>query len=56
MASRGNQIVWLSRAQATAVGRVEGGWVTGRRVEYYLSDQPWLSPSDTFLVRAGIWY
>jgi hypothetical protein len=36
--------------------RFEAGWVTGRRVEYYLSDQPWLSPSDTFLVRAGVWY
>jgi hypothetical protein len=36
--------------------RVEGGWVTGRSVEYYLSSQPWLSPSDTFLVRAGVWY
>jgi hypothetical protein len=36
--------------------RVEGGWVTGRSVEYYLSEQPWLNPSDTFLVRAGVWY
>ncbi|NBW85358.1 MAG: hypothetical protein EBR23_00645, partial [Planctomycetia bacterium] len=36
--------------------RAEMGWVTGRKVEYYLSDQPWLSPSDTFLVRAGVWY
>ncbi|MBU6275517.1 MAG: hypothetical protein KGQ61_02660 [Planctomycetes bacterium] len=36
--------------------RVETGWVTGRKVEYYLSDQPWLTPSDTFLVRAGVWY
>jgi len=36
--------------------RVEGGWVTGRQVEYYLSDQPWLRPSDTFVVRAGVWY
>jgi hypothetical protein len=25
-------------------------------VEYYQSSQPWLYPSDTFLVRAGIWY
>jgi hypothetical protein len=36
--------------------RLEGGWVTGRSVQYYLTDQPWLHPSDTFLVRAGIWY
>jgi len=25
-------------------------------VQYYLTDQPWLHPSDTFLVRAGLWY
>jgi len=36
--------------------KLEGGWVTGRSVQYYLTDQPWLHPSDTFLVRAGIWY
>lgn len=36
--------------------KFEAGWVTGRSVEYYLSSQPWLSPSDTFLVRAGVWY
>lgn len=36
--------------------RVEAGWVTGRQVEYYLSDTPWLKPSDTFAVRAGVWY
>jgi hypothetical protein len=36
--------------------RIEAGWVTGRKVEYYLSDQPWLTPSDTLLVRAGAWY
>jgi hypothetical protein len=36
--------------------RLETGWVTGRTVQYYLTDQPWLNPSDTFLVRAGIWY
>jgi hypothetical protein len=36
--------------------RVEAGWVTGRQVEYYLSDTPWLSPTDTFAVRAGAWY
>jgi hypothetical protein len=36
--------------------RVEAGWVTGRKVEYYLADTPWLSPSDTFVVRAGLWY
>ncbi|MFM8893726.1 MAG: hypothetical protein ACKOTB_19315 [Planctomycetia bacterium] len=37
-------------------GRLELGWVTGRSVQYYRTDQPWLYPSDTFLVRAGIWY
>jgi hypothetical protein len=36
--------------------KFETGWVTGRSVEYYQSSQPWLYPSDTFLVRAGIWY
>lgn len=36
--------------------RAEAGWVTGRKVEYYLSDTPWLSPGDTFVVRAGLWY
>jgi hypothetical protein len=36
--------------------KFEAGWVTGRSVQYYLTDQPWLYPSDTFLVRAGVWY
>ena len=36
--------------------KFEGGWVTGRSVEYYESNQPWFYPSDTFLVRAGVWY
>jgi hypothetical protein len=36
--------------------KFEAGWVTGRAVQYYLTDQPWLHPSDTFLVRAGVWY
>jgi len=36
--------------------KLEAGWVTGRTVQYYLTDQPWLHPSDTFLVRAGLWY
>ena len=36
--------------------KFEAGWVTGRSVQYYLSDTPWLHPSDTFLVRAALWY
>ena len=36
--------------------KAEFGWVTGRSVQYYLSDQTWLYPSDTFLARLGIWY
>ena len=36
--------------------KFEAGWVTGRSVQYYLTDQPWLHPSDTFLVRAAVWY
>ncbi|NDC53159.1 MAG: hypothetical protein EBZ74_02435 [Planctomycetia bacterium] len=36
--------------------KFETGWVTGRTVQYYLTDQPWLHPSDTFLVRGSVWY
>ena len=36
--------------------KLEAGWVTGRSVEYYQSDQPWFYPNDTFLARAGVWY
>jgi len=36
--------------------KAELGWVTGRSVQYYLSDQGWFYPSDTFIARAGIWY
>ena len=36
--------------------RVETGWVTGRLVEYYITDTADYHPSDTFLVRAGVWY
>jgi len=36
--------------------RFEAGWVTGRLVEYYVTDTADYRPSDTFLVRAGVWY
>jgi hypothetical protein len=36
--------------------RFETGWVFGRLVEYYITDTADYRPSDTFLVRAGIWY
>jgi len=36
--------------------KFEAGWVTGRSVQYYLTDQAWLYPSDTFLARASVWY
>jgi hypothetical protein len=36
--------------------RVEGGWVTGRLVEYYITDTADYHPADTFMVRAGVWY
>jgi hypothetical protein len=36
--------------------RLETGWVTGRLVEYYLTDTADYHPGDTFLVRAGLWY
>lgn len=36
--------------------RLETGWVTGRLVEYYVTDTADYRPSDTFLIRAGVWY
>ncbi|MEX0669835.1 MAG: hypothetical protein WD060_05205 [Pirellulales bacterium] len=36
--------------------RLETGWVTGRPVEYYLTDTADVRPADTFLIRAGVWY
>ena len=36
--------------------RLETGWVTGRLVEYYVTDTADYHPSDTFLVRLGVWY
>jgi hypothetical protein len=36
--------------------RLETGWVTGRLVEYYITDTADYRPSDTFLVRGGVWY
>ncbi len=36
--------------------RLETGWVTGRLVEYYITDTADYHPNDTFLVRCGIWY
>jgi hypothetical protein len=36
--------------------RFEAGWVTGRLVEYYVTNTGDYRPSDTFLVRTGIWY
>jgi hypothetical protein len=36
--------------------RLETGWVTGRLVEYYVTDTADYHPGDTFLVRAGVWY
>lgn len=36
--------------------RLETGYVFGRTVQYYLSDEAPIHPSDTFLVRAGVWY
>ena len=48
---------WERRpADLGASWRVETGWVTGRLVEYYLTDSGAVRPSDTFLVRAGLWY
>lgn len=36
--------------------RLETGWITGRLVEYYVTDTADYRPSDTFLIRAGVWY
>ncbi len=36
--------------------RLEGGYVFGRLVEYYISDTADYHPGDTFMVRAGVWY
>ena len=36
--------------------RLEAGWVTGRLVEYYLTDTADYRPADTVLVRWGVWY
>ncbi len=36
--------------------RLETGWVTGRLVEYYLTDTGDYHPGDTVLVRVGLWY
>jgi hypothetical protein len=42
--------------QLGASWRLETGWVTGRLVEYYVSETADYHPGDTFLVRAGLWY
>ncbi|MFM9025269.1 MAG: hypothetical protein ACKON7_08025 [Planctomycetaceae bacterium] len=48
---------WERRpAKLGASWRLETGWVTGRLVEYYITDTAAYRPSDTFLVRAGLWY
>ena len=48
---------WERRpADLGASWRLETGWVTGRLVEYYITDTADYRPSDTFLVRAGLWY
>jgi hypothetical protein len=48
---------WERRpAQLGLSWRVEGGWVTGRTVQYYFSNDQTFHPTDTFLVRAGVWY
>ncbi len=36
--------------------RLETGWVFGRTVQYYFSNDETFNPSNTFLARAGIWY
>jgi len=36
--------------------RLETGWVTGRLVEYEVTDMAHYRPADTFVVRAGVWY
>lgn len=48
---------WERRpADLAASWRLEAGWVTGRLVEYYLTDTADYSPDDTLVVRAGVWY
>jgi hypothetical protein len=48
---------WERRpADLGASWRVEAGWVTGRLVEYYITDTADYRPADTFVVRGGIWY
>jgi hypothetical protein len=48
---------WERRpADLGANWRIEAGWVTGRLVEYYLTDTGDYRPDDTFLVRGGLWY
>lgn len=48
---------WERRpADLGASVRVETGWVTGRLVEYYVTDTADYRPDDTFLVRIGLWY
>lgn len=48
---------WERRPAGLGVNwRLETGWVTGRLVEYYITDTANYRPSDTFLVRGGVWY
>jgi len=48
---------WERRpADLGASWRFEAGWVTGRLVEYYITDTGDVRPPDTFVVRAGVWY
>jgi len=48
---------WERRpADLGANWRLETGWVTGRLVEYYVTDTANYRPNDTFVVRAGLWY
>jgi hypothetical protein len=48
---------WERRpADLGASWRLETGWVTGRLVEYYITDTADYHPADTFLVRWGLWY
>ena len=48
---------WERRpAEAGVNWRLETGWVTGRLVEYYVTDTADNRPADTFVVRAGVWY
>ena len=48
---------WERRpADLGASWRAEIGWVTGRLVEYYITDTADYRPADTFVVRGGIWY